>query len=269
MDISNIGNYGNMNIYGNTYGTHKNRATETALKLSANSTIPTGKNEKKTSSDNYFESLKKLVPSCKMSIGNGLSGDKNSKTVTINPKILDKMQNDPKQEKDTTNLIKGIETAMKLSESMAKSSGGEIKYSHWYVDENGKCWHSAMYVKKDKLNEKLREKSKKMRKDLMEHSKFNTAKKKEELQKSMEKITKKKKEAAKKKEAHEELTDIQTTGETTMSIAEKIMENKISDSENGIFSFTDDDVKKFAEAAKEDENFTEQEFLKKHLNLKA
>ncbi len=47
-------------------------------------------------------------------IGNGCSSAKSGKTLTVNPKLLEKMQNGPGQAKETKELIRGVESAMNL-----------------------------------------------------------------------------------------------------------------------------------------------------------
>ena len=46
-----------------------------------------------------MDELAKLVPSVELKVGNSFSTAKSGKTLTINPQLLEKMQNDPEKEK--------------------------------------------------------------------------------------------------------------------------------------------------------------------------
>ncbi len=47
----------------------------------------------------YVNELAKLVPSVELKVGNSFPTAKSGKTLTINPQLLEKMQNDPEKEK--------------------------------------------------------------------------------------------------------------------------------------------------------------------------
>ena len=62
-------------------------------------------NEK--SKEAYVKELAKLVPSVEFRVGNTFSSFKNSKTLAISPALVEKMRNDPEQERETKELLKG------------------------------------------------------------------------------------------------------------------------------------------------------------------
>lgn len=86
----------------------------------------------------YLSKLEKLAPSVEFGIGNTHSSAKSGKTLTINQKLLEKMQDDPNKEKEMKELIRGVESATKLLDSMHRASGWTVVYRHGYIDENGK-----------------------------------------------------------------------------------------------------------------------------------
>ena len=72
-------------IYGSAY------AAQQAVKKEEAQEAATAKESAGMSNEDYLKQLAKLVPSVKCSIGNGLSTAKSGLTLTINPKILEKM----------------------------------------------------------------------------------------------------------------------------------------------------------------------------------
>lgn len=128
---------------------------------------------KAKNTESYAKELAKLVPSVKFNVGYSLSSAKSGKTLTVNPKLLEKMQNDPEQEKETKELIKGVESAMRLIESLNKATGWTVVYKHSYIDENGK-YHSIGHYRNDfmlNLSDKLRKERQENTKKLLEKSK--------------------------------------------------------------------------------------------------
>ncbi len=140
----------------------------------------------------------------------------------------------------TMELIKGVESMTKLVDGINKATGRTVVYRHSYIDENGK-YCSISYTKKDdKLNAKLREKTKKNTEQLIEKSKEKITKKKEDLQKILEK---------KKTEKGNQKTDN----------IEEFINEKIASAENGIIYMNDKDMKsimKAAEQNKQQNSFT-------------
>lgn len=223
-----------MSNYNNVYESRNKNVT------AKEETAQTTANSKQDSTSDYITKLAKLVPSVEFKVGNGFSTAKTGKTLTVNPKLIEKMKNDPEQEKETMELIKGVESMTKLVDGINKATGRTVVYRHSYIDENGK-YCSISYTKKDdKLNAKLREKTKKNTEQLIEKSKEKITKKKEDLQKILEK---------KKTEKGNQKTDN----------IEEFINEKIASAENGIIYMNDKDMKsimKAAEQNKQQNSFT-------------
>lgn len=182
MEITNnYSNYaaGSMAGSGAANSTQKKKAERT----------PETVNSKSQSTDHYMRELEKLAPSVEFRVGNGHASAKTGQTLTINPKLLEKMQNDPEKEKEMKELIRGVETMTKLSDSMNSACGWKTVFRHSYIDENGKYCHIALIRNEHgyKMSEKLREERKKNSEKLIEKSKKKAAKRKEELQETLEK----------------------------------------------------------------------------------
>ncbi len=164
----------------------------------------------------YANKLAKLVPSVEFKVGNSYSTAKSGKTLTVNPKLLEKMQNDPKKEKEMKEMIKGVESATRLMDSIHKASGWTVVYRHSYIDENGKYCAIAC-VRNDfmlNMSDKLREERRVNSEKLIEKTKEKAAEKKEKLK--------------------------------------EILEEKISASKDGTIYLNDTDIKTIIEATKED-----------------
>jgi len=144
--------------------------------------------EKSKNTADYVKELAKLVPSVELKIGNAFQTTKSGKTLTINPKLLEKMQNDPEQEKEMKELIKGVESMTKLMDGINKASGWTVVYRHSYIDENGK-YREIAYVRNDfmlNMSDKLRKERRKNSEKLIERAKEKAVAKKEELQEMLE-----------------------------------------------------------------------------------
>ena len=76
-----------------------NAACSTKKKETENTSETTGNSKSRSTSD-YVNELAKLVPSVELKVGNSFSTAKSGKTLTINPQLLEKMQNDPEKEKE-------------------------------------------------------------------------------------------------------------------------------------------------------------------------
>ena len=181
-------------------------------------TSDTAGSSKSKSTSDYANELAKLAPSVEFKVGNSFSTAKSGKTLTINPKLLEKMQNDPEQAKETKELIRGVESATKLMDGIYKASGWTVVYRHSYIDENGKYCAIAC-VRNDfmlNMSDKLREERKKNSEELIEKAK----------------------EKAQEKSAYNK--------------AEQLLEEKIASSKDGTIYLYDTDMKTIIEAAKED-----------------
>ena len=209
-------------------------------------TQETAEGSKSRSTAEYADELAKLVPSVDFMVGNCCSSAKSGKTLTINPKLLENMQNDPEQAKETKELIRGVESAMNLIDSINKASGWTVVYKHSYIDENGK-YHSVGHYRNDfmlNMSDKLREERKKNSEKLLERAKEKAAEKKEKLEETLEE-----RQAA---EA-EEVTAEKTEGGSAYNKAEQLINEKMAASKDGTIYLNDTDMKTIIEAAQEED----------------
>ena len=262
MEITN-----NYNAYENVYATQKQQ-TEKKQAASGKETSETAAAQKNSEAGNdkaksvasYVKKLEKLVPSVEFRVGNACLSAQSGKSLTVNPKLLEKMQNDPKTKKDMEDMIKGVESMSKLAESLAKASGWTIVYQHSYIDENGK-YHCRMQGRNDgmlKLSDKLREERRRNSEKLIEKSKEKAAEKEKELEGN--KIETEEKKA----DEEQEKSGITIVKENTLlEKAEQMILEKLENSEKGEIYLDDDDMQKVIEAAREQE---EKEAVKKQGN---
>ena len=240
MEItSNYSSYAAQNMVGS------NVTSNTKKKETENTSETAGSRKSKSTSD-YANELAKLVPSVNFKVGNVCSSAQSGKSLTVNPKLLEKMQNDPEKEKEMKDMIKGVESMSKLAESMAKATGWTIVYQHSYIDENGK-YHCRMQTRNDgmlKLSDKLREERKKNTEKLLEKTKEKAAEKEEKLEEALEE-----KKAAETEEGTEETVQ----EESSYNKAEQLLEEKIAASKDGTIYLNDTDVKTLIEAAREED----------------
>ena len=265
MEITN-----SYNAYENVYATQKQQ-TEKKQAASGKKTSETAAAQKNSEAGNdkaksvagYAKELEKFVPSVEFRVGNACASAQRGKSLTVNPKLLEKMQNDPKTKKDMEDMIKGVESMSKLAESLTKASGWTIVYQHSYIDENGK-YHCRMQTRNDgmlKLSDKLREERKKNSEKLLEKTKERAAEKQEELQEALEGNKTKTEENT---DREQEKSGIITVKENTpMEKVEQMLLEKLENSENGEIYLDDDDMQKVIEAAREQE---EKEAVKKQGN---
>lgn len=215
-----------------------------AKKKGTEKTQETAGNSKSQSTAEYANELSKLVPSVDFKVGNSFSTAKNGKTLTVNPKLLEKMQNDPETEKEMKELIKGVESAVNMLESVNKASGWTVVYKHCYIDENGKC-RSIAYLRNDfmlNMSDKLREERRENSEKLIEKTKEKAAEKKEELAETLEE----------KKEAKEDDADGKVEEKSTPNKAKQLLNEKLAASKEGMIYLNDTDIRTMIEAAKED-----------------
>ena len=262
MEITN-----NYNAYENIYATQKQQTEkkqaasgkETSETAAAQKNSEAG-NDKAKSAAGYAKKLKKLVPSVEFRVGNACVSAQRGKSLTVNPKLLEKMQNDPKTKKDMEDMIKGVESMSKLAESLTKASGWTIVYQHSYIDENGK-YHCRMQSRNDgmlKLSDKLREERRRNSEKLIEKSKEKAAEKEKELEGN--KIETEEKKA----DEEQEKSGITIVKENTLlEKAEQMILEKLENSEKGEIYLDDDDMQKVIEVAREQE---EKEAVKKQGN---
>jgi len=235
MEITNnYSSYAAQGMAGNT----KKKETE--------KTQETAESSKSKNTAEYANGLAKLVPSVDFKVGNVCSSAKSGKSLTVNPQLLEKMQNDPEKARDMEDMIKGVESMSKLAEGIAKATGWTIVYQHSYIDENGK-YHCRMQTRNDgmlKLSDKLREERKKNSEKLLERAKEKAAEKKEKLEETLEE-----KQAAKA----EEVTAEKTEGGSAYNKAEQLINEKMAASKDGTIYLNDTDMKTIIEAVQEED----------------
>ena len=156
MAITGVSNYNS--VYESTYASSKKKAVrkeETKETAAAQKSAETAKNSR---NEEYLKDLQKQVPYMKLQIGYGLNTNNDGKVnvVDVNPKLLEKMQNDPKAAKEYAQRLKDVESALKWLDNYKKSVGSTAIVRHDYIDENGNLSHFSVSVRKDELNEKLR-----------------------------------------------------------------------------------------------------------------
>ena len=214
-----------------------NAASSTKKKETESTSETTGSSKSRSTSD-YVNELAKLVPSVELKVGNSFSTAKSGKTLTINPQLLEKMQNDPEKEKEMKELIRGVESAVNMLDSVMNASGWSVVFKHDYIDENGKYRQIAL-VRNDfmlNMSDKLREERKKNSEKLIEKTKEKAAEKKEKLEEALEE---------KKAEKAE-------GGTATPDKAEQLLEEKMADSKDGTVYLNDTDIRTIIEAAQEE-----------------
>ena len=213
-----------------------------AKKKEAEKTTETAGSNKAKKTTDYANRLTKLVPSVDFRVGNAYSSAQSGKSLTVNPQLLEKMQNNSEKEKDMKDMIKGVESMSKMAESIAKATGWTIVYQHSYIDENGK-YHCRMQTRNDgmlNLSDKLREERKKNSEKLLEKTKEKAAEKKEKLEE-------------KKAENEEEVTEEKSENEPAYSKVEQLLEEKIAVSKDGAIYLNDTDIRTIIEAVQEED----------------
>ncbi len=250
----------NYNTYENAYATQKQETVkkqvasrqETSETVAAQKNFTVGNGKAKSTAD-YAKELEKLVSSVEFRVGNACVSDKSGKSLTVNPKLLEKMQNDPEKERNMKDMIRGVESMSKLAESITKASGWTIVYQHSYIDENGK-YHCRMQTRNDfmlNMSDKLREERRKNSEKLIEKSKEKATEKREELQEALEEN--KTETEDKKADGEQKKSDIIIIKENTpLEKVEQMLLEKLENSENGEIYLDDDDMQMILDAAKEE-----------------
>ena len=227
-------------------GMAESSTANSAKKKETEKTTETAGSSKAKKTTDYANGLAKLVPSVEFKVGNSYSTAKSGKTLTVNPQLLEKMQNDPNKEKEMKEMIKGVESATRLMDSIHKASGWTVVYRHSYIDENGKYCAIAC-VRNDfmlNMSDKLREERKKNSEKLLEKTKERAAERREKLEETLEE--------KKAEKADAETTEKAEDG-SAYNKAEQLLEEKIAASKDGTIYLNDTDMKTIIEAAQEEE----------------
>ena len=262
MEITN-----NYNAYENACAAQKQQETAKQRAVSKQEVSETAATQKKTdvgsgkvgSTAEYMKELSKLAPSVEFRMGSSYATDKTGKTLTIDPKLLEKMQNDPAMEKKMKELIGGVEKMTKILDNYHKAVGFTTVYHHSYIDANGKYSCIAFSVKKDKLNERLRKEAEENAKKQIEKTREDARKKTEQLAEQLQEKADKAKETEKEKEP-----DI-TAGpdapkdngvaqpDTLQDKAEQMLLEKLNHSDNREIYINDEEMQLIIQASTEDE----------------
>ncbi|MBQ9928719.1 MAG: hypothetical protein IJO65_12200 [Lachnospiraceae bacterium] len=184
MAISSVNTYNA--VAENTYATQKKQILE---KEKTKST--TTAKESKINTDEYVRKLQKQVKDLSLEVGTGLNTKKDNMVgaVTINPKLLEKMQNDPKAEREYTQMLQGIQRAESIVGSYYNSIGNVVeRTSHWYMDENGNLVSFGHVRIENKLDKELRKQADENAKKLIEKTREKAKEKAEELQERLDGI---------------------------------------------------------------------------------
>lgn len=235
------------NGYESTYGTQRQQAAKKEETKETKKTSSTGSNN-----NDYLSKLQKQVPSMILGVGSAIApmNDRRVGTLTLHPDILAQMKADPEKEKYYTQRMKDIARAEKEARSITNALGSTTVCSHWYIDQDGKIWHSAITVRKDKLNEKLRKEAKENAEKLIEKTREKARKKKEELEALLEE----KAEEAKESDKEQEETVAEAgKADTEKDKAKKMIADKLEQSEDGELSFNEEEIQTLIEAAREED----------------
>ena len=206
--------------YGNIYTTQKG-SIESQKEMTENT--------KKGNNEEYLKNIQKQVPYMKLQIGNAVNTKNDGKidVLDINPKLLEKMQNDPTAAKEYGQRIKDVENAHKFVDGYLKSTGSTIVCSHAYIDENGNYCNFTVSVHKDTFNEKLR-------KEAEENAKKQIEKNREKLRLNAE-----------------ELKLMNDDKESAFSV-EKMIDKKIEESKDGSVFLNEKEMMQVVQKAKEE-----------------
>jgi len=245
MEITN--NYSK--VYGSTYAAQKQQVAKKEETKETSATQKSAETAKKSSNEEYLKNLQKQVPYIKLQTGYGINTNNNGKVnvVDVNPKLLEKMQNDPQAAKEYTQRLKDVESATKWVDNFEKSMGYTAICRHGYVDENGNFSNFAVVVRKDELNEKLRKEAQENAEKRIEKSRERARENAEEL---AEKLEEKAEEAEESEKSEEK--KVKEDGTTTPNKAERLLEEKISASKDGTIYLDDTDMRTIIEATQED-----------------
>ena len=237
MAISSVGSY--TNSYENLYTYNQTKKSETS-EISEVKTETT----KKSNNEEYLKSLQKQVPYMKLQIGYGLntSNDGKVNVVDVNPKLVEKMQNDPKAAKEYTQRLKDVESALKWLDNYKKSVGSTVIVRHDYIDENGNLSHFSVSIRKDEMNERLRKEAQENAEKQIEKTRENARKKAEQI--------------AEKLEEKAISEGIQDENEIVKDRAEKLLSEKLENATDGEVYLDNEDMQVIIDAAQNREAVT-------------
>ena len=243
MAITGVNNYNS--VYENAYASSRKETAKKAETKETSATQRSTETAKESSNEEYLNNLQKQFPNMKLQVGYGVNTKNDGKVdvLNINPKLLEKMQNNPKAAKEYTQRLKDVEAAHKYVDSFFAATGSTVVCRHAYLDENGNYSNFTVSVRKDELNEKLRKEAQKNAEERIEKSR-------EKARENVEQLTEKLEEKA-----------------------EQLLEEKLADSKDGTIYLYDTDMQTIIEAAKEDNagkaNTKQQARVGANMDLKA
>ena len=206
--------------------------------ISSVNTYSAGVKGNKIGADNYIQKLQKQLKNLSLKVGTELNMKKDNiaGAVTINPKLLEKMQNNPNAEKEYTQMLQGIQRAESIVGSYYNSIGNVVeRTSHWYMDENGNLVSFGHVRIENKLDKELRKQADENAKKLIEKTREKAKEKAEELQERLDSI----KEAKADKSAE--------------SKAKKILSEKFSNAVDGELYLNETDMKPILQTIRAEE----------------
>ena len=190
MEITGIGSYGAVYQNPRPPGTENQRLREQDTSVSE-----MGKDSVAISGNaDYLNILQKQFPKMTFSIGTGFSGRNarnsgeaaNPWAFTVDPKLIEKMSSDPDAEAEFTQRLRDIERATSLAEGIRASLGMKCVYCENYIDGNGQLHHTSISVRKDEVNERLREEAQKRVEELIERTREKNQEAAEKLETILE-----------------------------------------------------------------------------------
>jgi hypothetical protein len=257
MAITGVSNYNS--VYESTYASSRKEVVKKEETKETTSMQKSTETAKKSSNEEYLKTLQKQVPYIKLQTGYGLNASNDSKVniVDVDPRLLEKMQNDPKAAKEYTQRLKDVEAALKFSDNFSKSMGHTVVTSHAYVDENGHMSYYAYVVKKDVLNEKLRKEAQENAEKQIEKTRENARKKAEQIAEKAEEKAEEVEEADGKIAISEGTQDENNTAKDK---AEKLLSERLENVADGEVYLDNKDTQVIIEATKNEEKATTKQF---------
>ena len=125
---------------------------------------------------------KSLTITVSNSIPNIFSKQGTDKNLSIHPSILREMQNNPEKAQYYEQRIRDIEGAMNWTIGLCERLGFQYNKTFAYIDENGELWGGGIHIRKDMLNEKLREESKERTEKFIEESRMKSNKNRTDME---------------------------------------------------------------------------------------
>ncbi|RKI41696.1 hypothetical protein D7V86_07705 [bacterium D16-51] len=250
MAITGVSNYNS--VYESTYASSRREVAKKEETKEIAATQKSTETAKSSGNEEYLKKLQKQVPYIKLQTGYGLNTSNDSKVnvISVNPKLLEKMQNDPQAAKKYTQRLKDVESATKWVDNFEKSMGYTAICRHGYIDENGNFSNFAVVVRKDELNEKLRKEAQENAEERIEKSRENARESAEQL---VEKMAEKAEKNEKKQENAAEEKVLKEDETATPDKAGQLLEEKIADSKDGTIYLDDTDMRTIIKAAQEDD----------------